>query len=48
MKFFLFNLDKTLLNIAVEKNNYETVEYLITNRHIDINEKSILNQKKIK
>lgn len=45
MKFLIdFFHEKTAIFIAVEKEDYEMVELLLTNQNIDLNIKSILSQ----
>lgn len=41
MKFFFKIIDKTALHIAVEKNRYEAVKVLLSNKDINVNAKSI-------
>lgn len=46
MKFpHSFLIYKTALNLAIEKDNLEIVKLLLVSQNIDVNMKSILNQK---
>lgn len=44
MKLYILFLNKTTFFIAIEKENLDIIELLLSQHDIDINRKSILNQ----